>query len=130
MKKSLALLLAVIMVFSFVACGGNKDEKKFIGTWDIDSYEDAEMVMDKAMLDSYNMKISLVISNDKKVKMSSTMEEDEGDEGTWELVDSNSINIKSTMDDGTEDIQKVTLVGDQLSLPIDEGATMKFKKLK
>lgn len=28
MKKLLAMLLAVVMVFSFAACGGGEDEKK------------------------------------------------------------------------------------------------------
>ena len=33
MKKLLALLLALVMVFSLAACGGSNDEKNIIGTW-------------------------------------------------------------------------------------------------
>ena len=33
MKKLLALLLALVMVFSLAACGGSNNEKNIIGTW-------------------------------------------------------------------------------------------------
>ncbi|CAK7000973.1 MAG: hypothetical protein ENTB_00027 [Enterocloster aldenensis] len=34
-KRMFALLLAVVMILSLTACGGNKNEKTIVGTWHI-----------------------------------------------------------------------------------------------
>ena len=127
MKKIIAILMAVVMMFTVAGCGGSADP--LVGTWVLDTSamtegmteEEAALVM--AFMGS--MEITYTFNADGTLKADvSMMGEEESSTGTYKAEGGN---IVITGEDGTETTIPYTLEGNKLVMET-EGQSLTFTR--
>lgn len=126
MKKVLVTVVAIVMVFSLVACGGGDKSASLAGTYKMTSMEAAGMTVDVATLaEAAGMDadlFTLELKDDGSFTMNAfTGEATENMDGTWK-ADGNTVTL-------TMDGEDMTAAVDGNKLTIEEtqdGQTMKM----
>ena len=127
MKKIIAILMAVVMMFTVAGCGGSADP--LVGTWVLDTSamtegmteEEAALVM--AFMGS--MEMTFTFNADGTLKAyANIMGEEESKTGTYKAEGGN---IVITGEDGTETTSPYTLEGNKLVIE-DNGQSLTFTR--
>ena len=127
MKKIIAILMAVVMMFTVAGCGGSADP--LVGTWVLDTSamtegmteEEAALVM--AFMGS--MEMTFTFNADGTLKAyANIMGEEESKTGTYKAEGGN---IVITGEDGTETTTPYTLEGNKLVIE-DNGQSLTFTR--
>lgn len=113
MKKITALLLALMMVFAFAACGSSEPDDPNCGTYHCTTAEMMGVEMDPS--EFYDSECSIELKNGGKAKM--TLDSDSGS-GSW-VVDGNAITITIDGVDSVGTIEDGVMVIDLIGMGIN-----------